>query len=266
MRYDPALSPKALTERENAELKTLAAASAKGKRRAWFVRVRYNDKGIFVADLYFAPDTTEPRIRKGTCAHVEGWGDLLSVVKDGPAKEMPKYVQISRPNEPFDDRLTVPDREMMPFQPDHRFFGEAVKLSDEELVSLVDLVRPVFAKNDGGPIYRIEMKGELIRVFSGEQQGPLAGGGRFVDVKRKVGGGFELVNEEWGYGFRSDRIRSSFCYCRVWDRSISRKAARLKARSALGFSAVAISFRISTGFWLVELAVSSAASSPWRAA
>jgi len=198
VRYDPALSPKALTERENAELKQLAAESAKGNRRAWFVRVRYNDKGSFAADLYFTPDTTEPRIRKGTCAHVEGWGDLLSVVKDGPAEEMPRYVQISLPNEPFDDRLAMPDREMMPFQPDHRFFGMAVKLSDEELISLVDLVRPVFAKNAGGPIYRIEMKGELIRVFSGEQQGPLAGGGRFVDVKRKAGGGFELANEDVG--------------------------------------------------------------------
>ena len=198
VQYDPALSPKALTEGENAELKQLAAESAKGNRRAWFVRVRYNDRGIFAADLFFAPDTTEPRIRKGTCAHVEGWSDLLSVVKDGPADEMPRYVQISLPNEPFDDHLTVPDRERMPFQPDHRFFGKAVKLSDEELISLVDLVRPVFAKNDGGPIYRIEMKGELIRVFSGEQQGPLAGGGRFVDVKRKAGGGFELANENVG--------------------------------------------------------------------
>jgi hypothetical protein len=198
VRYDPALHPKALTAQEKAELINAAADSANIGVRAWFVRVRYNDKGIFAADLYFAPDTTTPRIRKGTLAHVEGWGDLLSVVKDGPAEEMPRFVQISRPNEPFDERLTVPEREMMPFEPDHRYFGEAVKLSDNELVSLVDLVRPVFARNDGGPIYRIEMKGDWIRVFSGEQQGPLAGGGRFVDVKRKAGGGFELVNDDVG--------------------------------------------------------------------
>lgn len=198
VRYDPALNPKALTAQEKTELIKSAAASAKGNRRAWFVRVRYNDKGIFAADLYFTPDTSSARIRKGMCAHVEGWGDLLSVVKDGPAEQMPRYSQISLPNEPFDDRLTVPDRDMMPFEPNHRYFGEAVKLSDDELVSLVDLVRPVFAKNDGGPIYRIEARGEIIRVFSGEQQGPLAGGGRFVDVKRKAGGGLELVNEDVG--------------------------------------------------------------------
>ncbi len=198
VRYDPALSPKALTAQEKNELTNLAAARANDDCRPWFVCVRYNDNGIFAADLFFAPDTSSARLRKGTYAHVEGWEDLLSVVKDGPAEQMPRYAQISPPTEPFDHRLTVPDRVMMPFEPDHHFFGEAVKLSDSELVSLVDLVRPVFAKNDGGPIYRIEAKGEMIRVFSGEQQGPLGGGGRFVDVKRKIGGGFELANEEVG--------------------------------------------------------------------
>ena len=91
--------------------------------------------------------------------------------------------------------------DMDPFDQDddRRGFGKHVKLSDEELVALVDLVRPVFAKNDGGPIYAIvERKNGVIWVESGSNQGPLAGSGRFVEVRRKSGGEFELVGNGVG--------------------------------------------------------------------
>jgi hypothetical protein len=56
----------------------------------------------------------------------------------------------------------------------------------------------VFAKNGGESIYRIEKRDGVIRVFSGANQGPLAGGGRFVEVKRKAGGGFEIEGDDVG--------------------------------------------------------------------
>jgi hypothetical protein len=198
VRYDLELHPDALTSQQNVELLQQASERATSEPRLWFVHVRYNKRGIFAANLYFTPDAASPRIRKGFCAHVESWADLLSVLREGPSDHAPRYAQISNPQEPFDHCLNVPSGDMMPFEPDRHFFGKAVELGDDDLVALVDLVRPVFARNGGGPIFGIEAKEDMIRVFSGASHGPLSGGGRFVDVKRKAGGGFELADENVG--------------------------------------------------------------------
>lgn len=198
VRYDAALKPEALSAAEKADLTAASLKNASVTSRAWFICVKYNRHGIFAADVYFVPDRASARIRRGTFARTESWGDLLSLVEKGPSREMSRYVQVSAPEVPFDDRLTVPSDQMMPFDPERSYFGEPVKLTDDEFVELVDLVRPVFAKEGGGPICRIERKGEKIRVFSGPSQGPLSGRGRFVDLKRKAGGGFELAGNEVG--------------------------------------------------------------------
>jgi len=194
IRYDPSLHPDELAPRDKEELLNLASEHADRKVRPWFVYVRYNKNGIFAANLYFTPDSISPRIGKGFCAHVEGWSDLLAIIREGPGQQTPRYTQVSRPEALFGNRLEVPLGDLMPFEPENHFANKPAELGDDELVAVVDLVRPVFAREGGGAIFGIETKGLEIRVFSGTSQGPLSGGGRYLDVKRKGGGGFELVD------------------------------------------------------------------------
>ena len=164
--------------------------------------MRYNKGPFYTATVYFEPTVNTSRLRKGAYAYITD-GTMrgsrkVSSELGAKAPELPRYVQISDADAPFTGNVAVPELDLIPFDHDSRVLHAT--LSDEEWVALVDLVRPVFKMNGGGPICRVrpaETEG-VLRVFSGWQEGPLAGGGRYVEVKRKSGGGFELVGDVVG--------------------------------------------------------------------
>jgi hypothetical protein len=100
----------------------LAAAAdsepARQGRRPWFIAVHQNrgpglnvDRRYFRMMLYFSPDAATPRSRTGRFLLYWWWtGDVITT-RD--------YVQISRPNAPFGDRLEVPKVADLPYEIQH---------------------------------------------------------------------------------------------------------------------------------------------------
>lgn len=202
VRYGGSLKPQPLSPERKQKIVGLASDDAPAGRRIWFVLVLYNKDHIYNTLVYFEPEVSTSRLRKGTYAGISNWTERArearSILKADDDLAPPRYVQVSDAAAPFTRALTVPRAEVMPFDPDSAGFGEAANLNDEEWVALVDLVRPVFDKEGGGPVHRAEVRDGVLRVYSGWQEGMLSGGGRYVDVKRKPGGGFELTGDGVG--------------------------------------------------------------------
>ena len=206
VRYGGRLQPRELSPERKQKIVELAADAAPAGRRIWFILVLYNKDDTYNTLVYSEPDVSTSRMRKGTYVGISDWTERARKRKpaappnpeaeDGRAP--PRYVQVSDADAPFTHLLTVPRAELMPFDPDSAGFGEPAKISDEEWVALVDLVRPAFERAGGGPVHRAEVRDGVLRVYSGWQEGMLAGSGSFVDVKRKPSGGFKLVGDSVG--------------------------------------------------------------------
>ncbi len=191
-RYAPESRSDRLSEGEQEEL-----FKAVGERvrpgRVWMVNVEYNKGGIFAGEVYFEPDQSSERVRRGYCIHVEGWSDLLAAVKEGPYESSGRYAQVALAvdvvhgfGKGFGGGLPFLE-EQMPFEPGRAFYGRGVELGDEELADVVDAARRVLWERGMGRIVGMEMRDGAIRVYgrwAGWGPVPLVGG-VFVDVSRK---------------------------------------------------------------------------------
>jgi hypothetical protein len=204
VRYGGNLDPQALSPERKQHIVDCAMDTAPPGSRIWFILVLYNKDDHYTTEVYFEPTLSTSRMRKGVYAYitpgaqrVRGNSELALAIR-AHRRLLPEYVQISDAAAPFTSILTVPRSDLMPFDPDGTPFGDPAKLTDDEWIALIDLVRPVFERNGGGPICRVESAEGMLRVYSGWQEGLLSGGGRLVNVKRKPGGGFELVGDGVG--------------------------------------------------------------------
>jgi hypothetical protein len=204
VRYGGHLNPQALSPAQKEAIVGCAMDAAPPGSRIWFILVLYNKNKDYTTRVYFEPTVTASRVRKGVYAYITPWAqrvrgnsELASAIR-AHRRPLPDYIQISDEAAPFAKILNIPRLDRMPFDPNGAPFGKSAKLSDEEWVALADLVRPLFESHKGGPICRVESAEGVLRVYSGWQEGPLAGGGCLVSVKRKPGGGFELVGNGVG--------------------------------------------------------------------
>jgi hypothetical protein len=84
------------------ELIRLAEAretASSGGRRVWFIAALSNDPEYFHQVVYYAPDTTSPRVRRGLCLRFWWWQSHPG----SPPGGIEEYVQVSRREAPFPD-------------------------------------------------------------------------------------------------------------------------------------------------------------------
>ena len=120
------------------ELREIARRSELPGRYAWFIYV-HASRGR--ADIFFSPEESTPRLRKGQFRQALGNGMLGFAVYDALGYE--DYMQVSpSANEPFGSELSVPDASVLSLPVDTRVLSLAPgSVSDEAFVSIIDMVR-----------------------------------------------------------------------------------------------------------------------------
>jgi len=203
VRYGTHLNPAKLSPQQLAEITEIAEAHRPAGREIWYVRVATNDKykgeWHYSAAVYYTPDVTTGRIRKGkmtgassmfggVAEHKKLRERLRESAKRHPEElsdtDLGEWVQIAPADRPFGTELKVLFGAVAPFAP--------VKgISDDDLVAIVDDARRAhdvgrLAEVDE-PICMIEIDGEekdKFVVFFGWLDAPLAGGGSVVTVRK----------------------------------------------------------------------------------
>lgn len=172
----------------------------------FFVRRHYHPllslETYLTVTIYYAPDSSSPRIRKGQYATY----DMTWSLGEHPhldEGQLHHYVQVSPANQPFGPDLQVPGPEYRPFVVGRNFGGAPVAISDQEVVQLVDFVRAFLTgkNNDGDnealggwrksaandPILNTAVKEDSFELMLGWSGGMLDGRGHHVKVIRKDG-------------------------------------------------------------------------------
>ncbi len=181
-------------------LSTASKAMPKGPS-VWFILVRGNSKHDgelpYNVIVYFRPDETTARFRKGRYLHLDNWWNSLGI-KTAPidwTNRLKSYFQVSQADRPFGKKLEIPHGSMLPFD-------SPEGLDDEEVIGIVDFVRsnpthtPPQSKDypdsfrspvqvDGSaPIVVIEKKAETIEVRTGTVEGMFSGMGQLIRIVR----------------------------------------------------------------------------------
>lgn len=186
--YDERLSPDRLTPAQLAELVKGAKPATMAGLKIWYIHVHDNSiiegKAIWNATVFFKPDSSTGRIRKGKCQR-DGPGALGSGC-------LFDYVQVSLPGEPFGEKLEPPPPRLWPFMRPEGF-------SDEEIIEIVDFARTSPGDFNGKePIHFINrQKDGVIEAESGSQQHPLAGFGTGMTCIKKDGEWVVLKTWSW---------------------------------------------------------------------
>lgn len=214
-RFDPA----PLTDEQTDDILERAGNVAPTGIGVWFILLRNNRErnGVlrYAVTVFFEPDSTTARLRKGKYVRVDGLGDALRdclcralAAEGSPDGPMPSrqwceswpprasplfdYCQVSRQETPFTDDRAVPDGSLLPFPAPDGF-------TDEETVDVVDFIRtdpklpdpapPVFSPSgrfDGrSPIIAIERQGSTIEVRCGVCEGLLSCRGTVLYLVRE---------------------------------------------------------------------------------
>jgi hypothetical protein len=217
--YHSRLDPWPLAQYQVREILSRAEKVRPDGRDTWFIMVRMNYvrhwRLCCEATIYFTPDMSTPRLRKGRCtgfflsaADIQMLERLIEKLEREQGRpssrksreELSQYYEVSIREKPFTDQLDVPTGTLMPFHPPEGF-------TDDEIVEIVDFVRTspkrppdppnrvsIPQRLDGSePILSIERKGEDIAVRTGIQEGPLSGIGETI-VLRKKGNTFEVIS------------------------------------------------------------------------
>lgn len=221
-------SPGRLTAGQAEQVGRAATALAPDGRAAWFVLVRSNHLGaagegaagdMLHATIYYAPDASSPRLRKGRAVGLTLFGRKLRSGEPVP------YLQVSPGDAPFPDPPGVPGVPAvpaladLPFGPPLTGNRAPAEVGGDDLVRLVDAARAILradaakterwarhqgpdarahaARERNEPIHRIEKDGDVLRVYTGWQTGIRSGGGRFVDLRR-AGGEYRQISEGIG--------------------------------------------------------------------
>ncbi|MHC4881409.1 MAG: hypothetical protein ACYTFX_02240 [Planctomycetota bacterium] len=203
--YHRTLNPEPLNQEQ---LKILSAFVCDTKPNyVWFVRVLYNRQNMLRADIYFLPDYSLGRLRKGKVAYYDSFFGLTLPKRlleeqgfdpnEVPKPEyheyvdvLPEYYSPSLGQIPYTDYL-------MPFSVSDDF-------TDQEIIEIVDFIRSYSAENLNPyeeslhidtdlPIMSITKKGENIKVGTGTREGPEAGMGQEIHLQ-KTDDGYEIKN------------------------------------------------------------------------
>jgi hypothetical protein len=212
--YHNHINPEPLSKEQ---LKILSTFVCETKpNHVWFVRVLYNRRDTLNATIYFLPDYSSERLRKGKFTSYNSFFGYKSPKRyldehgfdpnEVPKPEyyeyvdvLPKYYSPSPGQTPISDHL-IP-------------FSVSTNLSDQEIIEISDFIRFENIKkpkpNDSSldlleiedvdpinrnlPIMLITKEGKNIKVTTGTQEGPWAGIGQILEIK-KIENGYELVS------------------------------------------------------------------------
>ena len=166
----------------------------------WFVAVVYVDRFCFHADVYFKPDESSPRLRKGRYAGLQSQrNDPPRELRD---RDVFTYAQVSPADEPFGDTLDVPQMAYIPFhwprlrewelqKRSRREGEERTPMSGEEVVRLIDAARAGFDDPPTSPVcaIRYEPDEEAIAVACGVS----GHGGNAVFLRKQRTGEYKRV-------------------------------------------------------------------------
>lgn len=198
--YHTRLDPEPLTSKQLALLSKYIKRARLDKKEIWFVRVILNRNQYLNAVIYFIPDTTSSRIRKGKYIHCRHNPRLVSKLGEETLRfEAQEYCQVSLKEKPFTSQIEIPPQNsLLPFAVPKDF-------SEKEIVDIVDFIlsAPKEKAKTGInfiyagifknlPIMRITREGEIIRVKTGTQEHGIAGGGLILEI-RKTGEDYELI-------------------------------------------------------------------------
>jgi hypothetical protein len=181
---------------------TLLSRSIKNVRLdnkdVWFVRVLYNRYRQLTAKIYFMPDVTSNRVRKGKYIYFRLEDLALEDLKIGdlmPSEYM-EYIQVSLKEEPFTAQVEIPPQNsMLPFSVSESF-------TEQEVVEIVDFIRSgpkmlsakqnvTYSPVKGNlPIMTITREEEVIKARTGTQEYGIAGIGQVLEI-RKTDQGYE---------------------------------------------------------------------------
>jgi len=217
--YDQRLDPKPLTDAQLSQIVGFTIGHLPRGLRIWYVHVHFNNVSggneRWHVSVFFAPESTGPRVRKGRYFHLRDRMFLDAAKRPLPTPEelARQYVQVSLADKPFGKSLELPAERLWPFAAPEGF-------TDDELVEIVDFARtsphiPVppatmdangvvtayvrGSSFDGNePIYLIRrLEDGTIKVKSGAQQDWLAGSGSVMTCVKKDGKWVVLSAGSW---------------------------------------------------------------------
>jgi hypothetical protein len=180
----------------------------------WFVAVVHSGKHSIWAHAFYAPDHSSPRLRKGRYADLHIWrqrtvisGEVVWETKDWEVEyeAVEQYVQVSRPDKPFDQRLEVPASSDIPcgrptYDKKKVDRKEFERLRDAELVRVVDFARQhLQTVGNHDPICTIRLTNPgVVTVATGAEDW----GGFAFDIEEHPDGQYEAI----GGGTFSDSL------------------------------------------------------------
>lgn len=198
--YHTRLDPEPLTNKQLAWLSKYIKRARLDQKEIWFVRVILNRNQYLNAVIYFIPDITSSRIRKGKYIHCKHNPRLVSKLGEETLKfEAREYCQVSLKEKPFTPQIEIPPQNsLLPFAVPKDF-------SEQEIVDIVDFILSAPKEKaktcinliyagifQNLPIIRIKREGEIIRVKTGTQEHGIAGSGLILEI-RKTGEDYELI-------------------------------------------------------------------------
>ena len=194
----PILCARALTDGEAADIRNKALALQPRDAEVWFVAVVYVDRLCFHARVYFRPDESSPRLRKGRYARLQDWQDE----RGRPTRdvEIRTYAQVSPPDEPFGEALDVPQMPHIPFhwpslaqweleKRSRREGEERTPMSADEVVRLIDAARG--ARPPDAPVCTIQYEAEEDAIAVA--RGVSGHGGKTVFLRKQPAGDYRVV-------------------------------------------------------------------------
>lgn len=204
--YHPRFKPEPLTNEQSAILSRRIDSTKLDRKEVWFVRVLYNRNKDLTAKIYFMPEATSDRTRKGKYIYhrLVDFESVGKLTEEAPTPEYFEYYQVSPKQNTFGAEAAIPPQNsMLPFAAPEGF-------SEQEVVKIVDFVRSapkVKLKTRPGliylqirqnlPIMTIKRQGQIIEVKTGTQEGGLSGRGQFLEIQ-KTHEGYELIGvQEW---------------------------------------------------------------------
>ncbi|HET6246572.1 MAG TPA: hypothetical protein VFE47_02650 [Tepidisphaeraceae bacterium] len=185
--YSRQESPMELTVKQRQNLDD-ALAKDGARREVWFVYVRSNsnnEAGTLSAEVFFKPDKSSARLRKGS---VSDAGGFESNVKLWPADP---YFEVSPKDRPFKDgELAIPDQQYLPFPAPVNEQGKLPsEMKDADVIGLADFARDTLGRNWGDvePITSIvKDDDDVLTVTTGFSSGSI------IKI-RKVGSAWALI-------------------------------------------------------------------------
>jgi hypothetical protein len=219
--------PEPLTQVQLDELSQCASQVRPLNQSIWFVRVLLNWDTDLTARIYYMPDFSDMRIRKGKYFTYNSYGNNIKTTKESFPDNSPSqansaqdtsgsiphlfrerekpncldYIQVSKANELFSvGRIEIPPQNnMLPF-------GTPKGFSEQEIIGIIDFIRSepkvtralhsssaVIKIDPTLPIENIYREGETIEIRTGTEEGRLMGGGEVIEIKM-TDSGYELIH------------------------------------------------------------------------